>query len=100
MKRITLMEIARNNNYKISYKKYRYWDNVLFFNDTAICFDVIAEDNIEVICRILEYFPKFVTKEYIKNAIESNAESLGVIDYRNKHMFGGKIYFKYNEEMC
>lgn len=98
MKETTLMKIAKDNGYTVEYKKYRYWNNVLFFNDTAICFDIITENGSETI-RELD-FPKFVTKEYIKNSVEANAESLGIVDYRNINKFGGKIYFKYNEEMC
>lgn len=99
MKESTLMKIAKNNEYKVKYKKYCYWDNTLFFNNTAICFDVIIEYNGRTIKTDLDCFPKFVTKEYIKDAVESNAESLGCINYKNKNKFGGKIYFKFNEEM-
>lgn len=98
MKRETLIKLANNKKWKITYKKYRYWDNVLYFNNTAICFDIIDE-NIEIILRKIEYFLKFVTQEYIRNAVENNVQSLGVINYKNKNKFGGKIYFKFNEEV-
>lgn len=99
MKETTLMKIAKDQNFRVSYKRYKYWDHTLFFNNTAICFDIITEQNTNTICSVLETFPKFVTKEYIMNAVKSNAESLGCINYRNKNKFGGKIYFKYNEEV-
>lgn len=98
MTETTLRKIAKNNDYTVKYKKYRYW-TVLFINNTAICFDYITEDNSENICVVPKYFPKFVTKEYVRNAIENNAKSLGVIDYRNKNKFGGKIYFKFDEKI-
>lgn len=99
MKETTLMKIAKDNGYNISAKKYRYWNNALFFNNTAICFDIIKEDGFETICDMSESFPKFVTKEYIQSAVESNAESLGIINLKNKNKFGSKIYFKFDEEM-
>lgn len=99
MKEKTLMKIAEEQNFKILYRKYKYWDHSLFFNNTAICFDIITEQNTNTICGALETFPKFVTKEYIKNAVENNAQSLGIINYKNINKFGAKIYFKFDEEM-
>lgn len=91
MKLSTIYKIAEENNYTVCYKRYEYWNNVLFLNDTAICFDVKSEyGNTRTIRTDSEYFPSFVTKEYLKECVENNYPCLGVIDYRRKHTFGGK----------
>ena len=88
----TLEKIAKDFGTEVVYKKYRYWDSVPHINDTALCFDVTNENGSITIAYDPEYFPKFVTIEYVTNAIEDKAENLGWKNYAAKGFGVKKIH--------
>lgn len=97
MKEQSILKLAEKNGYTVEYKRYKYWDNVLHLNNTAICLSVQCENNGFTIATGTENFPAFVTRSYIQECVENNYDCLGVINRRNEHKFGGKINHTYKE---
>ena len=95
MKLSTLYSIAEKENYIVEYKRYSYWDSVLYFNNTAICLNVHYAGNTQTIRTDPEYFPAFVTRKYIKEAVENNYECLGLIKEKNRDKFGGRVNYTF-----
>lgn len=101
MKRQTLHKIAEELRTEIVYEKFGYWDQVAHINGTALAFYVHGVDtNTTCVCTNPELFPRFCTKNYIKSAIEDEADCLGYYKsyaYTQKP-FAEKQWFQYNEE--
>jgi len=98
LKKTSILNLAEKNGYKVEYKKYGYWDNILHINGTAIAFNVQIDTNGSTLLTCTESFPAFCTLDYIKSAIEYKASSLG---YKQSYQtgtkpFGGKIWDDYS----
>lgn len=85
----TIEKIAEELGMEVEYKKYSYWDNILHIGNTAICFNNTTDTNSYGIITEPENFPKFATKEYIKDQIENEEKNLG---YHKSYISGNKPF--------
>lgn len=79
MKEEIIEKIAEELGTDQYYRKYIYWDHIPFIHDTGIFFDVHCTNNTEDLLVDPEYFPEFVTEEFIKKAIHKGQKNLGLI---------------------
>lgn len=95
----TIFKIAEELGLEAEYKRYNYWDNILHIGNTAMCFSNATDMNNFGIITEPENFPKFVTKEYIKEQILAKEDNLGHHKswVWNSKPFGTKEWFSPEE---
>ena len=65
----TLSKIAKEVNLEITEGKYLYWENVVFIGDIPMVIPIQDRDGRNISILRHEGFPKFATKDYIKNIL-------------------------------
>lgn len=75
MQRNSILKAAEKEGMVVDSRRYVYWDNVLYLNGTAICFDCTLKD--ESFTIRTDDFPAFATLGYIIHAVRAGAPNLG-----------------------
>lgn len=91
-----LLKLAKANGFSVALGNWGYWTNVVYLNNTAIAFSVFEGTTSGILFE--NALPKFVTKEYIINAVKAGATHLGHCDGNYKPFINGyKKWYKYND---
>lgn len=77
MQRNSILKAAEKEGMVVDTRRHGYWDNVLYLNGTAICFDYTLKDKSFTIHTETSNFPAFATLGYIIHAVRAGAPNLG-----------------------
>lgn len=78
-----LQKIAAEYGLKVQYRKYRMWHSVPFIGNTAMVVDEIERRGGYAIITDPSRFPSVIDCDYIRDAIDHDAVSLGKNAVRN-----------------
>lgn len=87
MKYENVIKLAHKNNWEVEHKKFRYWDNVLYVNNTAMCFMYYNEKYNNESIGDYNTLP-FGTKNNIILSVQNNLACLGYFVEPKHKAFG------------